>query len=107
MAETEIRTLGAAKMIDANWTSMVQKLRKDLLHHIEHEESEIFDAARKVLSDEESRQIGSAFERLKPEMSKDADSLVASTLDLVANLLPTRFSENFRDQMKKGRKKAA
>ena len=65
MAEAEIRALGAAKLVDANWTSMVEKLKKDLLHHIQEEESRVFDAARQVFSDEEANQIGLAFERMK------------------------------------------
>lgn len=107
MAETEVRTLGAAKMIDANWTTMVQKLRKDLLHHIEEEEGKVFDAARQVFSDEEARQIGEAFERLKPEMAKDSDSMVASTIDLIANLLPKRLADGFRKNSTSRRKTAA
>jgi hemerythrin superfamily protein len=103
MAETEIRTLGAAKLIDANWTSLVEKLRKDLLHHIQEEESKVFDAARQVFSEEEATQIGAAFERMKTQTAKDGDSMVASTIDLVANLLPPRLSNTFRKHLKSGR----
>jgi hemerythrin superfamily protein len=96
MAETEMRSLGAAKLIDANWTSMVEKLRKDLRHHIEEEESKVFDAGRKVFSEEEATQIGAAFERMKVETAKSGDSMVASTIELVANLLPPRITKAFR-----------
>src|SRR5690606_17538354 len=93
MAETEIRALGAAKLIDANWTSMVEKLRKDLLHHIEEEESRVFDGARQVFTDEEAVQLGAAFERMKLETAKGGDSMVKSTIDLIANLLPPRLTD--------------
>jgi hemerythrin superfamily protein len=96
MAETEMRALGAAKLIDANWTSLVEKLRKDLLHHIQEEESRIFEAARQTFSDEEANQLGTAFERMKLETAKGGDSMVASTIDLVANLLPPRLTRSFR-----------
>lgn len=96
MAEGEMRALGAAKLIDTTWTTMVEKLRKDLLHHIEEEESRVFEAARRVLSDEEADQIGEAFERMKIETAKDGDSMVASTIDLVQNLLPRRFKSAMR-----------
>lgn len=97
MAETEIRALGAAKLVDKTWTSMVEKLKKDLLHHIEEEESKIFDAARKVFTEEEANQIGAAFERMKEEtMAKDGDSMLASTVDLVINLMPPRFAAKLR-----------
>lgn len=100
MAETEMRALGAAKLVDANWTSMVEKLSKDLRHHIQAEESKVFDAGRKVFSQEEAQQIGAAFERLKVETAKDGDSMVASTIDLIANLLPPRLTATFRKNLK-------
>lgn len=106
-AETEMRTLGAAKLVDANWTSLVEKLRKDLLHHIEEEETKVFDAARQVFSEEEAIQLGAAFERMKLETAKGGDSMVASTIDLVANLLPPRLTQAFRKNIKSGRPHAA
>jgi hemerythrin superfamily protein len=96
MAETEIRTLTLAKMVDTTWTGLAEKLSKDLRHHIQEEESEVFAAARKVFSSEEAEQLGAAFERLKAEMRPDGDSPMASTIDLVANLLPPRLSARFR-----------
>jgi hemerythrin superfamily protein len=95
-AETEIRALGGAKLIDANWTSMVAKLSKDLRHHIQQEESEVYAAARQAFSDEEADRIGAAFERMKIETAKDGDSMAASTLDLIVNLLPPRLTASFR-----------
>jgi hemerythrin superfamily protein len=106
-AETEMHTLGMAKLIDANWTSLVEKLRKDLLHHIQEEESRIYDAARQVFNQEEATQIGAAFERMKVEMAKDGDSMVESTIDLVANLLPPRLTAAFRKNVKPGRSQTA
>jgi hemerythrin superfamily protein len=95
-AEAEIRTLGLAKLIDTTWTSLAQKVSKDLRHHIQEEESRVFAAARKVFSDSEADQIGAAFERLKAEMTPDGDSALASQIDLIANLLPPRLSARFR-----------
>src|SRR5258708_6223516 len=48
MAETELRTLQAMKMIDVNWTQLATKFRHDILHHAEAEESKIFSAAQKL-----------------------------------------------------------
>lgn len=103
MAETEMRTLTAAKVVDANWTSLMEKLSKDLRHHIETEESDVFDAARKVFDEQEANQLGDAFLRLKKETAKGGDSLVASTVDLIANLLPPKLSAIFRKNLKKAR----
>lgn len=107
MAETEMRSLGAAKMIDANWTSMVEKLRKDLLHHIQEEESRVFDAGRQVFSEEEATQLGAAFERMKLETAKGGDSMMKSTIDLIANLLPPRLTDKFRKDVATLRKTKA
>lgn len=96
MAETEVRGLGAAKMIDKTWTSLVDKLRNDLTHHIQEEETRVYDAARQVFSEEEAIQIGAAFERMKDETAKGGDSMVASMVDLIANLLPPRLTDIFR-----------
>ncbi|MET0341518.1 MAG: hemerythrin domain-containing protein [Polyangiales bacterium] len=106
MTETELRTLSVAKAVDANWTSLMEKLRKDLFHHIEEEEERIFGAARKVFNEQEAEQIGAAFTRMKQDMAKDGDSMVASTIDLVANLLPPRFTDSFRKSVKVVRKSA-
>lgn len=105
-AEGEIRMLTAAKAIDANWTSLMEKLSKDLRQHIREEESRIFTEARKLFSDKEAEQIGTAFERMKQHTAKDGDSMVASTIDLVANLLPPRLTESFRRQIENIRKSA-
>lgn len=108
-AETLIRALGAAKAIDASWTSMVEKLREDLRHHIQEEENKVFASARQVLSDEEADKIGDAFTRLKSEMAKDADSVISSQMDLIANLMPSRFTGSFRKYFdeRKNKKSAA
>lgn len=96
MAEGELRTLSAAKLVDANWTTLVEKFSTDLRHHIQEEESRVYAAARQVFSDEEAQQIGAAFERLKLTMAKDGDSALASNLDLIANMLPPRLTASFR-----------
>jgi hemerythrin-like domain-containing protein len=105
-AEGEMRTLGVAKIIDANWTSLMEKLSNDLRHHIREEETRVFAAARGVLSDEDAKRIGDAFERMKIEMAKDGDSFVASTVDLIANLMPPRLTASFRKNVQNLRKSA-
>ena len=93
--------------MDANWTSLVEKLGNDLRHHIEEEESKVFAAARQVFSDEEAVKLGAAFQALKKDTAKDADSFTASTLDLVANLLPPRLVDSFRTGLKNAKAAAA
>jgi hemerythrin superfamily protein len=106
-AEGEVRALGAAKLLDANSRTLVEKLRKDLLHHIEEEESRVYEAARQVFNDEEATQIGAAFEKMKEETAKGGDSFVASTIDLIANLLPPRLTDIFRKHIQLARPEPA
>jgi hemerythrin superfamily protein len=107
MAESEIRALGAAKLVDANWPSLVEKLRHDLLHHITDEETRVFDAARRAFNAEEAEQLARAFEQMKTATAKDGDSIVASTIDLIANLMPPRLTALFRKNTKPGHWHAA
>jgi hemerythrin superfamily protein len=95
-ADTEMRALGAAKVIDRTWTSMVEKLRDDLRHHIQEEETKVFAAARQIFTEQEAEQIGVAFERLKALKIEQGDSMVKSHIDLIANLLPPRLTGSFR-----------
>jgi hypothetical protein len=67
----------------------------------------VLDAARQIFSEEEATQLGAAFERMKREVAKDGDSVVASTIDLVANLLPPRLTAAFRRNVSSGRSHAA
>lgn len=105
-AEGEIRMLGAAKALDANWTTLVKKLAHDVRHHIKEEESRVFDAAQMVFDDEDAKKLGVAFQRMKAEMENDGDSMVASTVDLIANLLPPRLTKSFRENVSRLRKSA-
>lgn len=96
MAEGQIRTLSVAKAIDQEWTGLAQKLSESLRHHIEEEETKVYDAARQVFDTQDAEQIGAAFERMKVETAKDGDSVMASTVDLIANLLPPKWGQAFR-----------
>jgi hemerythrin superfamily protein len=94
MAETELRALEAMQYIDANWTGLAKKLRRDLMHHVEQEEKEVFAAARMIFSDEEADQIGEAFLQLKSYVK--GQGITGQTLDLITNLLPKRLVIGFR-----------
>lgn len=64
----------------------------------------VFDAARQVFNTEEAKQLGAAFQRMKRDSAKDGDSMVASTIDLVANMLPPRLTDAFRKNVGQKRK---
>lgn len=94
MAETLLRALQVEGKVNVGWRQTAQKLRDALAHHIEEEETEIFAEAEKVFSAQEAEQIGSAFVQLKPAIKEQ--SIVGTSLDLVANLMPGRFVATFK-----------
>ena len=105
MAETELRTLHAMKAVDMNWTALAKKFLDDLLHHVAEEVGKLFSAARGIFSEEEALMMGQAFEHLKPFVKEQ--SLAGTTLDMVANILPSRFSEGFLKNFAKQDKRSA
>jgi hemerythrin-like domain-containing protein len=94
-AETLLRTLQVTGKVDAGWRTVAEKLRDALAHHIEEEETEIFDAAKQVLAAEEAEMIGKAFVEMKPEIREQG--LMGTTVDMVANLMPQRFVNSLRN----------
>ena len=47
------------------WMSKLSVLKENLDHHMQEEEKEIFDSARKILSDEQARTMAGDFDRRK------------------------------------------
>ena len=93
-AEAMLRTLQAIDLVDVKWTALAQKFKDGIEHHIKEEESDIFSAARLVLAEEEAEMMAEAFEELNPQIREG--SFVQTTMDLVANLMPSRFAAPLR-----------
>lgn len=47
------------------WASKLGVLKENLDHHMQEEESEVFEEARKVLSDDRAKEMGEDFDRRK------------------------------------------
>jgi hemerythrin-like domain-containing protein len=62
LSETESSTTDEAK-----WTKNVQMLRHLLEEHIDMEESDIFDMARDVISEDRADEMGDRFEEMEEE----------------------------------------
>jgi hemerythrin-like domain-containing protein len=92
-AEGLLRALQVTGKIDAGWLATAEKLKAALEHHIAEEEGKIFTAARQVFTTEEAEMMGEAFEKLKPEIK--GEGMMATTMELVANVMPPRFSKAF------------
>jgi hemerythrin-like domain-containing protein len=93
-AETILRALQAMDIVGADWHKLATKLQQGILHHIAEEEGDIFSAAQQVLAVEEAEMMTTAFQELKPQVKEQG--FVQTTLDLIANLMPTRFATTIR-----------
>ena len=67
--QREVRTLSLELLEDIGSKEhsavLVQRLREAVFHHIDEEERDLFEAARKVLSDEQAVALGAEFDRQK------------------------------------------
>jgi hemerythrin-like domain-containing protein len=93
-AEALLRALQAMDAVNINWAGVARKLRDAINHHIADEETRIFAVAQRVLTTEEAEMMAVAFASLKPEVR--AEGFLKNTLDMVANMMPRRFSGSVR-----------
>ncbi|HLT22610.1 MAG TPA: hemerythrin domain-containing protein [Bacteriovoracaceae bacterium] len=94
-AEGVLRKLQLKEVTGTDWTTAAKDLEEALLHHIQEEETDIFDHARQIFSEEEARQMGEAFLELQ-EKIRDQGAF-KNSFDMVVNLMPPRFVEKIRN----------
>ncbi len=94
-AEGLLRMLQAQDKVNMDWKNTASKLLSALEHHIQEEEGNMFNEARKNFSAEEAQMMGSAFEKLKPEIREE--TILGTTWDMVANMMPPRFTDSFKN----------
>jgi hemerythrin len=92
-AETMLRTLQVADKVDADFKGVAKSLKEALEHHIKEEEEEMFALAQGVVTPDEAEQMAQAFLALKPKIKEQ--SFMGTTVDMIANMLPPRFSQSF------------
>jgi hemerythrin superfamily protein len=93
-AESMLRTLQIQDKIDTNWKGTARKFKQAIEHHIQEEETKIFNVARQLFTQEEAQMMAQAFEKAKPEVREEG--FVGTTIDMIANLMPTRFAAAIR-----------
>lgn len=93
-AEALLRILEAAERIDVEFISTARKLKEALAHHIREEESRIIPVAKHLFTDEEAVVMAEAFEQMKPQVLDEG--ILQSTLDMIANMMPTRLAAPLR-----------
>ena len=93
-AESLLRALQIMDKMDLDWKKTAQKLKDALEHHIQEEESTIFEEAQKAFTSEEAVVMCEAFESLKSEVSKEGP--IKTTVDMVVNMMPPRIADKIR-----------
>lgn len=88
-AETLLRTLQAKDKVNMDWKKTARELKEAVQHHINEEETRIFNVAQQLFTKEEADMMGEAFEALKPEIREEG--LVQTTIEMLTNLMPKRF----------------
>jgi hemerythrin superfamily protein len=94
-AEGLLRMLQTKDKVNFNWKETASKLKEELEHHIQEEESKIFTMAKSIISQTEADQIGEAFVQVKEQYKKQG--AIKNTADMVLNLLPPRFASRAHD----------
>jgi hypothetical protein len=93
-AEAMLRSLQAMDKLDTSWKETAWKLKEAIEHHIQDEEGRLFTVAKQLFTQSEAEAMAVTFEALKPKI-KD-EGLMQTTLDMVANMMPPRFSQKFK-----------
>lgn len=93
-AETLLRSLQVMDKLDVTWRATALKLKKSLEHHIMEEEQQMIPVAQQLFTQQEAIAMAEAFNAMKPEVKEEG--LMKNTLDMVVNMMPPRFTDQFR-----------
>lgn len=93
-AETLLRSLQVMDKLDISWRSTALKLKKAVEDHIKEEEQQMIPVAQQLFTNQEAIAMAEDFNAMKPEIKKEG--LVRTTLDMVVNMMPPRFSDQFK-----------
>jgi hemerythrin-like domain-containing protein len=93
-AEAMLRSLQAMDKVDASWKETAWKFKEAIEHHIQDEEGRLFTVAKQLFTQTEAVAMAETFEALKPKIKEEG--FMKNTLDMVANLMPPRFSQKFK-----------
>ncbi len=70
--ESYIQQLNTMDPAEAKWLVTFGSLKKAVEHHVHEEEGEIFEKAKKVISDTQAERLADQMDQLKHEISSEA-----------------------------------
>lgn len=94
-AESLLRALQVMDKVNLDWKATAQKLKEAVEHHVQDEESDIFEKAKNVFTQEEAQMMAEAFEGLKNKVEQQGS--LKNTMDMVLNMMPPRIADKIRD----------
>jgi iron-sulfur cluster repair protein YtfE (RIC family) len=66
-----LKELSSTSKGSEEWTAKMNVLRENVEHHVEEEEGEMFEKARRVLTNEEAEELGVRMEAAKKKLSAE------------------------------------
>jgi len=63
---------------DEDFVDMMMDLKDAIMHHVEEEESEIFEAVRECMSEDTLKNLGNEFQQTKKSLEADVEAMLAS-----------------------------
>jgi hemerythrin-like domain-containing protein len=75
VVKTILREMEGLPVTDEQWTAKLKVLKENVEHHVEEEESEMFQKARNVLSEAEINQLGEQMMEMKKRLQEQAKAV--------------------------------
>lgn len=72
-----LEEIKAMEPTNPEFLDKISELKQAVQHHVEEEESEIFDAVRECMSPEELTELGAEFQEAKVKLEADVESALA------------------------------
>jgi hemerythrin superfamily protein len=72
IVKTIISEMEELAVTDEHWTAKLKVLKENVEHHVEEEESEMFQKVRNVLSEDEINQLGEQMMEMKKQLQEQA-----------------------------------
>lgn len=73
-----LEQMKAMKPNDEDFTDMMMDLKDAIMHHVEEEESEIFETIRECMDDALLQDLGQEFQQAKANLEADIEALLAN-----------------------------
>lgn len=71
MVDVLLEEMSKLEVSDEQWTAKLTVLKEQIEHHVEEEEDELFEKAKKILSDDDAKRLAEEFKQHKKQHEAD------------------------------------